>query len=162
MLSQQQRTMAALAAEVAEPRCGESTTWSSCQQPRLDLRLSLEHVERRTGDLSGAQGIDQGGLVDERAAPGVDEQGRRLHPPQRGGVDQMAAALVERRVQRHDVGGLEQLVELDEGGPGVGLSRSIAMAVVVAHVHGEAGGSPSHRPADLPEADDAERGPVDG
>ena len=49
------------------------------QRPRV--RLLGEDVERRAGDLAGAERLDQRLLVDELAAGGVDDAGRRRASP---------------------------------------------------------------------------------
>ena len=71
----------------------------------------LEDVEGGAGDRPLGQRGDERLLVHDRAAARVHEHGRRLHPGQRGGVDQMPRLVGQRQVQRDDVGGREQLVE---------------------------------------------------
>ena len=82
-------------------------------------RLGLEHVERRAGDRLPAQRLQQGRLVDQAAARGVDEQRCRLHQRQALGVDDLARRRDQRRVEGDDVGAAQQRVhrrqQLDAG-----------------------------------------------
>ena len=66
--------------------------------------LGVGHVERGSSDPALGERPHEGGLVDEPAAGGVDEQGRGLHRPQDGLVDQLMGPFGEGRVQRDDVG----------------------------------------------------------
>ena len=59
--------------------------------------------------VAGVQRRAQRDLIDDRPARGVDEDRRRLHPLQRGGVDQVAGLGGQRAVQRDEVRALEQL-----------------------------------------------------
>ena len=59
------------------------------QQPRVDLGLVLEHVQRRHHPAGPARAPDQGVGVDDAAARGVHQHGARPHPGQRGVVDEV-------------------------------------------------------------------------
>ena len=67
-------------------------------------RLDVEHVEAGAGDLLSLQRGDQRRLVDDRAARGVDEIGRRLHQREFGGADQPARAVAEHDMDGDEVG----------------------------------------------------------
>ena len=70
-------------------------------------RLFLEHVERRTGDLAAAQGINQRRFINQSAARAVDEAHARLHLFNARRVDDAARLFGERRVQGDEVGARE-------------------------------------------------------
>ena len=65
--------------QTALPRCGVSTTFFIASERRRHFRLMLEHVEAGAGDLLLLQRAHQRLLVDDGAARGVDDEGRRLH-----------------------------------------------------------------------------------
>ena len=64
---------------VALPRCGASTTFGILRSAGVDLGLVLEHVEAGAGDPARPQRAHERGLVDDRTARGVDEEGGLLH-----------------------------------------------------------------------------------
>ena len=74
---------------MSHARCGVSTTFGSFSQ-RVALRQGLgrEHVEAGGREPTGAQGLDQGRLVDEAAAGGVDQDGAGPHAGEGRTVDQ--------------------------------------------------------------------------
>ena len=96
---------------VAEPRWGTRTTFSSSSRPGCTSGSRSKTSRAAPAIRPLAQRRDERLLVDDRPAAGVDEHGRRLHPRERGRVDQVAALVGQRQVQRDDVGGGEQLVE---------------------------------------------------
>jgi hypothetical protein len=53
-----------------------TTTFAIFNSAGATLGLVLEHVEAGAGDLLFGQRADQRGLVDDRAACGIDEEGR--------------------------------------------------------------------------------------
>ena len=55
--------------------------------------------------------LDQGRLVHDQAARGVDEDRGWLHPGEPPGVDQVARLLRQEDVQRDDVGLAQELLE---------------------------------------------------
>ena len=76
-----------LASSGAAALCGLSTMLGRANSGLSAVgRLACEHVH--TGRLDGAVGQRRGqrGLVDDRAAGGVDQPGRRLHPLEEVGV----------------------------------------------------------------------------
>src|SRR3954451_601651 len=56
-------------------------------QHQVDLGLMLEYVESGTGDPARPQGAHERGLVDDRTARGVDEEGGLLHQLELTGPD---------------------------------------------------------------------------
>ena len=76
-------------------------------------RLLCEDVERGARQVARAQRLDERGLVDERAARGVDEQRTGTQQRQALAVDQAARRGRDRQVQADDVGhgerGLDRL-----------------------------------------------------
>src|SRR5580704_6525937 len=58
----------------------------------LGGRLLFEHVQRRAGDPTFRQRLHQGGLIDHRAARGIDEKRGALHEPELSLSHQMARA----------------------------------------------------------------------
>ena len=62
-----------------------------------------------TGIERGAQRL----LVDQPAARAIDDAHALLHRRERLGVDDVLGLVGQRRVQRDEIGALEQLVEID-------------------------------------------------
>src|SRR6266403_180245 len=77
---------------------------------RRRQRLSVEYVDRRTGDLLVLQHADQGWLFDDRPARRIDQPGRWLHSLQLRGPYQAAGTAAQHQMDRQDIGLLEQLV----------------------------------------------------
>ena len=82
------------------------------EQLVADRGLVLEDVECRTRDRAGLEGGHERGLVDDRPARGVHEDGRGLHRSERGGVDEVSGLVRERAVQADDVGRGERRVQV--------------------------------------------------
>ena len=76
--------MAVRVSMVALPMCGRRVVRGALQQARVHGGLAVEHIEPGAVDRSRLQGIDQGVLVDDRAAGRVDDDGGRLHEGQFG------------------------------------------------------------------------------
>jgi hypothetical protein len=103
---------------------------------------------------------DQRGLVDQRAAAGVDDDGIRLHPAEILGTDDAAGLRRQDDVQGDHVGTLEQrrlLHALDADGGG-GLGGQVAAPGDGGHAEGLA--DLGDAAAELAEAQHAERQPV--
>ena len=96
-------------------------------------------------------------LVHHRAPAGVDEHRGGPHQAHLPRAEHVAGGRVERHVQRHDVGGTQQLGEQHEA-DSEGVLRVLGQTgdVVVDDVHVERGGPPRDLLADGAEADDAE------
>src|SRR5580692_741952 len=85
------------------------------ERVRWRQRLSVEYVDRRTGDLLVLQHADQSLLFDDRPARCVDQPGRWLHPLQLRGPYQAARTAAQHQMDRQDVGPLEQLLFGNQG-----------------------------------------------
>ena len=124
-----------------------------------DRGLLAEHVDRGAGDHAALDRLVQRLLVHERAARGVDEVGARLHARELLAADQPARLLVQRGVQRHEVGLLQQRLERDQLDADRGGALAGDERVVGDDAHLEGARTLGHARADAPEADDAERVP---
>ncbi len=103
------------AARVAQAMCGVIWQFFAFRSGlRRGRRLDGQHVERRAGDAAGVQRVGQRLLLDERAAAGVDEEGRLLHERQPLRVDEALRLRRERAMQAHHVAAAEEVVERDE------------------------------------------------
>ena len=80
-------------------------------EQRSRVRLGREHVQRRARDLARADGSLERLLVDERAAGRIDDPHAVTHSREGVGVEHAARLRVERKMQRHDVGPREDVVE---------------------------------------------------
>jgi hypothetical protein len=76
-------------------------------------RLFAEHVERGARDLPFGDRTSQGLFVDDAASGRVDEQGAALHFLERRVVEHVLRLGRERRVYRHEICTLQQLIEFD-------------------------------------------------
>ena len=86
------------------------------QRPRI--RLLGEDVDRGAGDLARGERLEQRRVVDQLATGGVDDPGAVLHAGERPRVDHVARLVVQRQVERHEVGPREhagERVALDPG-----------------------------------------------
>ena len=72
------------------------------QRPRV--RLGREDVERRSGDVAGAEGVQQRVLVHQLAAGGVDDAHARLHAREGACIDRALRLRREREVEGEEVG----------------------------------------------------------
>ena len=155
MLSTTMFAISSRTSTVALPRCGTITTFfirfssgctlgscSNTSRPAPAIFLPFERAHQRR-------------LVDDRAARGVDEERGLLHQAELARADLMAGLRVERRVQRDEIGFLQQLVERHEGEPRFALlALRLAARRPVEHAHAEAVGAARHRLADQPAAAD--------
>ena len=80
-------------------------------EERARVRLRTEHVEGGAGHLAGPNGRDERLLVDQVAPRRVDDANAVLHPLERRGVEQPLRLVVEREVERDDVGLRVDLLE---------------------------------------------------
>ena len=123
-------------------------------EQRSLVGLGGEHVERGAGELARLEGLEQRLLVDERAARGVHEPCAVAHLRDRVAVDQAARLVGQRRVQRHDLRGAQQLLE-GLGALDAELAEALAPdeRVVGEDGHPEPDGPARDLLADAPEAD---------
>ena len=132
------------------------------EQLRVNLRLLLVDIEAGGEDAAVLQRRAQGGLVDDRAAGGVDEHRGRLHPLQLWRGDQVPGRLGQRYVDADEVRLAEQRVEV--GARHAELALDLLRRrhlVVVDDAHSEAARPPRHAAPDPAETDDAERRAAD-
>ena len=66
-------------------------------------RLRGEYIESRAAEPAGAQRVRQRRLVDHRAARGVHEDGRGLHPVEGLPTDEAARLRRQREVDRQEI-----------------------------------------------------------
>ena len=57
-------------------------------------RLSFLHIQTCTCNLPGSEGTDQGGLIDEGASGGIDQEGRGFHQGKRFFIDHVAGLVI--------------------------------------------------------------------
>ena len=72
-------------------------------------RLGVEDVQARAAEMTAGQALVQIRLDHQAASGRVDEQGARLHPGERGAVEQAAGRGGRRQVEADDVRGAQQL-----------------------------------------------------
>ena len=99
----------------------------------LGGRFDGEDVETGSGDAVVAEGVGEGGFVDEGAASGVDEEGGGFHQGEGVGIDEVFGLFVERGVEGDDVGGGEELF----AGNAIAVGGGSAFAGEGLHVHAE-------------------------
>src|SRR5215510_4407942 len=113
----------------------------------------MEDIEPGAPDLAALETLDQRRLVDERAARGVDENGARLQAGDARGIDDAARLVVEREIERNDIGARQQGVEVDERHAGVRAWRPVPGD----HLHADAARDARDLAPDAAESNDAER-----
>ncbi len=126
------------------------------EQRRVGARLLDEDVEAGGGDAAVLEGLGERGLVDQAAAGGVDDP--------HAGLDLVQGVLADdphglgglRQVDRDEVRGGEQRVEVDEPDPELGRDRGLRVRVVGDDVHVEGLHAGGDELPDLAEADHAE------
>ena len=134
----------------------EHGAWGSPDLRAGGKRLLGENVQGRARDRPLFERGGERVEVHDLATRGVDHDCAGLHPTERLGADQPARLLGERRVERDDVGGPEQLVEVDEAGAGGARGRLGRERVVRDDGHAEGAGPAGHLAADPSDPDEAE------
>ncbi len=76
--------------------------------------LLVEDIEAGAGEVSGLEGVDEGGFVYELTTTAVDEERARFHQCKLASADDVAAVRAEADVKADDVGLLQELVALNE------------------------------------------------
>src|SRR6516225_3290612 len=74
-------------------------------------RLLLDVVERRAGNPSFGECLMDCRVLDDRATRRIDEDGGRLHPPQRHPIEQVAGLRRKRRLDDQIVRGFDKPIE---------------------------------------------------
>ena len=130
------------------------------EEPWMHLGLALKHVERGTATTPARSASTRRGFVDDRAAGGVDEKCRALHQVEPPFVDEM--------VRLRGDGQWSETTSLvasrsSSGASSVASSASTSAAATpprIGDAHAEGPCAPRNCGADLTEADDAERLPL--
>ena len=127
------------------------------EQRVLVRGLGREHVEGRAGDLSGIKRCAQSRLVDQAAARAIDDAHALFHRRDRLGVDDVSGLLGQRRMQRDEIGALEQIVKLDLLDAEIHRALRRQERIIGDHPHAQAQRAVGDDRADIAGADDAER-----
>jgi hypothetical protein len=117
-------------------------------------RLGLGDIERSTGKVTAFKGGQERVLVDQTAPRAVDQIRTALHSAEIFGTDQMVGLRERWRVERHDIGNGEQLVEVDHGHAVDAGRRDQRIARDNLHAHRKGGHSDAA--GDATEADHTE------
>lgn len=116
-------------------------------------RLAAIDIQRHAAKVPGLQRGQQRRLVDQLAARHIDQPGAGFHAGQLARADQVPRLAVQHAVQRYRVTALEHLTEVNAA-----LDRHVGrVRVVTEHLHAKGLCHASHRAADAPHADEAER-----
>eukprot|EP01022_Parablepharisma_sp_SALTPOND_P029698 TRINITY_DN743_c1_g4_i1.p1 TRINITY_DN743_c1_g4~~TRINITY_DN743_c1_g4_i1.p1 ORF type:complete len:1335 (-),score=475.41 TRINITY_DN743_c1_g4_i1:5534-9538(-) len=113
----------------------------------------LEAVQAGRAQLARGQRSDQGLLVDEAAARGIDQDGAILHARQRGGIDHVAVLGGQRAMQREHVGAGEERLQVGQLHAGRGF---LGKRIVRQHLHAQRHRRSRHAATDGAKADQAE------
>ncbi|CAH0223726.1 hypothetical protein SRABI106_02021 [Rahnella aquatilis] len=70
-------------------------------------RLDIKHIQSGTGNHTLLQRTEQGGLIDNRGARGINQQGGGLHLRQFLRTQQAARAFAEHQMNGHHIAGLQ-------------------------------------------------------
>ena len=116
--------------------------------------LAGEDVEAGGRDLPGLEGVEEGGLVDDPAAGGVDEHQALLGRGELVGADQAHRLGGLGQVDAHEVGLGEQGVEVDEADAHLRGAAGLHVGVVRDDLHPEGAEPLRDEHADAAEADD--------
>ena len=127
------------------------------EQDVLGRRLLDEDVESGAGDVLGIQRIDQRLLVDQTAARTIDDAHALLGLGQSRRVDDVLGLVGQRRVQRDEVGALEEIVELDLLDADIPGALRRQERIERDHLHAQAERAIGDDRTDIAAADDAER-----
>src|SRR5208283_1351200 len=116
-----------------------------------------EHVQSRARDLAGFQRLDERGFIDDTAAGAVDDSHALLHLRECRCVYETPRVVGQGRVDGDEIGARKKLIEADQlnaHAPG-GFSRQDR--IIANHFHLEPKRAVGDDPADVTEADYAER-----
>ncbi len=119
-------------------------------------RLDVVHVDARAAEMPGVEGLHESRCIDDGAARRVDEQGAAFHQADLARADHAARLVGQLDVDADDVGGLQKVVERNEGE--AELQRAISRRIEGpgVDVHADGVGESAHLRADGAGAEDAE------
>ena len=117
--------MAARVAVVAEPMWGTTTTLSSSASPGASRGSSSNTSRPAAAMVPGRSASTSADFVHQGPPGRVDQDRTRLHGGQGGGIDEVAALIVERGMQAHEIRRGQQLVERDPTGPGLASAAGL-------------------------------------
>ena len=120
-------------------------------------RLLDEHVQRGAGDLAGFQRVGERGFIDDAAARAVDDSHALLHLRECGGADDSSRVIGQRGVDGDEIGARKKLVETDQLDADASGSLRRQDRIVADHFHLQPDRAVGDDPADVAEADHAER-----
>ena len=126
------------------------------EQGAVGARLLGEHVESGGGDPALLEGRVERGLVDDAASGGVDQHQLWFHLRQLLGADQAGGLRGLRQVHAHEVGLLEEHVEVDQADPHLGGATGLHVGVVGNDLHAEGAQPLRDEDADPTQSDDAD------
>src|SRR5216684_3680958 len=122
-------------------------------------RLLGEDVERGAAKAIRPQRLEEGGLVHDGATRDIDEPRGRLHGGELGGADQAPRRLRQGHREDDEVGRGQGRLEIAHPVDSLGLGHLPAALGHAEHAHAEGPRRARHGPADVSEADHAERRP---
>ena len=127
-------------------------------EQRPGVRLRREHIECGARDLPRANGVGERLLVDEPAPSGVDDAHTVLHLRERLGVEEPARLVVQRKVERDEVGlGVDLVQRAAHFDPELAEALGCDERVVRHDTHPESERAMRDLPPDPSKAEDAER-----
>ena len=131
---------------------GEDGVWRREERIVLgERRFAVENIDAGACDLSFPEEVSEGGIVDDSAAGGIDEDRSRLYERELFSREEAARLACERQVDGDDVAGGKQGVQV-----GVGDARCLLGAAVAIDIGAECGGDVCDTSSDGTGTDDAE------
>ncbi len=127
------------------------------RQRRVFDRLVAVNIERDAAQLSGLQGLDYSGVVQQLATSAVDQPHALLHLADRFGVDHALGLRRQAHMQRDVVGLGEDLVERCQRDVQLLGQAWRDVRIVGDDLHAEGQSAARDFDADAAESDDAER-----
>ena len=119
-------------------------------------RFGLEHIERGPGDMAGLKRLIKCRLVDDTAARAIDDPDAGFGLGQLGSADQIAGRVVQRRMDRDNIGASHQLTKLDPFDTKFPCTLGRQERIVDDHPHAQPLGTASDDRADIAAADQAQ------
>ena len=120
-----------------------------------------QRVQSGPGEVARTQSVQQGVLVDQAAPRSVDEHRAGLHRPECTRVHQVLSVVCQWSVKADRVRSTQAAVQVfDQLTAGIGGLRFGYVRIQHQHLHSEGLRPRRQLPADAPESDEEERGPV--